>query len=115
MSDNTLKRMIKEYKKLVQIPFEEYKEKTKKDKKEDFQFMVHKMANEDIKLFESLEISNEYTEMIEEELEKYKSIIKEVREYIEDLAEDTEDYIGSIDRRRKVELLEILDKEKTDE
>lgn len=83
MSDNTLKRMIKEYKKLVQIPFEEYKEKTKKDKKEDFQFMVHKMANEYIKLFESLEISNEYTEMIEEELEKYKAIIKEVREYIE--------------------------------
>ena len=38
------------------------------------------------------------------------NIIKEVREYIEELAEDTEDYIGAIDRRRKVELLEILDK-----
>lgn len=102
MSDNTLKRMIKEYKKLVQIPFEEYKEKTKKDKKEDFQFMVHKMANEDIKLFESLEISNEYTEMIEEELEKYKSIIKEVREYI--------NKNGIIDLNG-YDLLEILDKE----
>ena len=44
------------------------------------------------------------------ELKRLHSIIKEAREYIEELAEDTEDYIGAIDRRRKVELLEILDK-----
>lgn len=42
------------------------------------------------------------------------NIIKEVREYIEELAEDTEDYIGEIDRRRKVELLEILEGENND-
>ena len=46
----------------------------------------------------------------DKEIERLNSIIKEVREYIEELAEDTEDYIGAIDRRRKVELLEILDK-----
>ena len=109
MIDNIFKEMLEEYKKVVQIPFEEYKEQTKKDKKEVFQFMVHKMANDDIKLFESLEKSNEYIEMIEEELERQKeiirqldiknleltTIIKEVREYIEyqlenlDFEEDT--------------------------
>lgn len=47
----------------------------------------------------------------EMEIVRLHSIIKEVREYIEELSEDTEDYIGAIDRRRKVELLEILDKE----
>lgn len=47
---------------------------------------------------------------LKEENKRLKSIINEVREYIEELAEDTEDYIGAIDRRRKEELLAILDK-----
>ena len=111
MSDNIFKEMLKEYKKVVQIPFEEYKEIKKKDKKEVFQFMVHKMANDDIKLYESLETSKEYIDMIEEELEKYKSIIKEVREYIEKELD-----IEKICRQEKSltickkGLLEILDK-----
>ena len=55
--------------------------------------------------------AEEITEEKDKEIERLHSIIKEVREYIEELSEDTEDYIGAIDRRRKVELLEILDKE----
>ena len=54
---------------------------------------------------------NDEVQKQQEEIERLHSIIKEVREYIEELSEDTEDYIGAIDRRRKVELLEILDKE----
>ena len=111
MSDNIFKEMLKEYKKVVQIPFEEYKEKKKKDKKEVFQFMVHKMANDDIKLYESLETSKEYIDMIEEELEKYKAIIKEVRECINHYAIENEDY-SKIYNDEEKELLEILDKEK---
>ena len=115
MSDNIFKEMLKEYKKVVQIPFEEYKEKTKKDKKEVFQFMVHKMANDDIKLYESLETSKEYIDMIEEELEKYKAIIKEVREYIK---ENTTSYYTDLEHTNEEfeligdpkELLEILEK-----
>lgn len=106
MSDNIFKVMIEEYKKVVQIPFEEYKEKTKKDKKEVFQFMVHRMANEDIKLFESLEKSNEYIEMIEEELEKYKAIIKEVRELL------NQEWYSVLRKETIRKVREILDKEK---
>lgn len=118
MSDNTFKEMLKEYKKVVQIPFEEYKEQTKKDKKEVFQFMVHKMANDDIKLYESLEKSKEYIELLEEEIERQKEIIrqldiknleltiiiKEVREYINKIPTQ------KVIRIFKKELLEILDK-----
>ena len=111
MSDNIFKEMIKEYKKVVQIPFEEYKEKTKKDKKEVFQFMVHKMANDDIKLYESLEKNKEYIEMIEEELEKYKSIIKEVRETIEKESFTYEHITGDYRAIESDLILEILDKE----
>lgn len=82
MSDNTFKEMLEEYKKVVQIPFEEYKEQTKKDKKELFQFMVHKMANDDIKLFESLEISKEYIELLEEETERLNNIINEFDKWL---------------------------------
>lgn len=122
MSNNTLKGMIKEYKKLVQIPFEEYKEKTKKDKKEEFQFMVHKMANEDIKLFESLEKSNEYIEMIEEEIERQKEIIRQLdikNLELTTIIKEVREYIGIDEKLRKlctnydvngINILEILDK-----
>lgn len=60
---------------------------------------------------ESLMWIDERYNKLREENKRLHSIIKEVREYIEELSEDTEDYIGAIDRRRKVELLEILDKE----
>ena len=129
MIDNIFKKMLEEYKKVVQIPFEEYKEQTKKDKKEVFQFMVHKMANDDIKLFESLEKSNEYIEMIEEEIERQKeiirqldiknleltTIIKEVREYIDGNLENTSQTLRFDENKSYntalLELKEILDKE----
>ena len=64
-------------------------------------------------IFKKLE-DKEEVEMIyrDNDISYLKDIIKEVREEVEELAEDDENFIGEIDRRRKVELLEILDKVK---
>lgn len=89
------KEMIKEYKKLVQIPFEEYKEKTKTDTKATLQHMIYKMANQNIKLFEGIYTRDEYIKMLEE---KNTLLEKEKTQVIEYLKNN-----GNIDR-----LLEII-------
>lgn len=61
------------------------------------------------------EIFNELYDDATEEIERLHSIIKEVREKIEELAEDDGNFIGEIDKNRKKELLEILDKESNNE
>jgi len=84
VEDKEFSLMLENYKKIVQIPFEEYQEKTKEEPKENFQYMVHKMANEDIKIFENLELKDKLIKLQEQEIDKYKQVIDKIKEYIEE-------------------------------
>ena len=80
--------MLENYKKIVQIPLEEYQDLTKEEPKENFQYMVHKMANEDIKIFESLELKDKLIKLQEEQLNKQKEILDKIKEYVENLLKE---------------------------
>lgn len=82
MKEEKFSEMLNKYKKTVQISFEEYKEKTKEDSKEVFQYMVYKMANDDIKIFEKLEIKDK-------EINRLNNIISEcANEILKELQEN---------------------------
>lgn len=80
MNEENFSKMLKKYKSVVQIPFEKYKEQTKSDTKETFQYMVYEMANEDIKIFEGLELREELIKKQEELIKKQEEEIKLLKE-----------------------------------
>ena len=82
VEDKEFSLMLENYKKIVQIPFEEYQEKTKEESKENFQYMVHKMANEDIKIFENLELKDKLIKLQEQEIDKYKQVLDKIKEKV---------------------------------
>lgn len=82
VEDKEFSSMLENYKKIVQIPFEEYQDLTKEETKENFQYMVHKMANEDIKIFENLELKDKLIKLQEEENKRLNNIIKEIKKTI---------------------------------
>lgn len=76
MNEENFSEMLKKYKSIVQIPFEEYKEQTKSDTKEIFQYMVYKMANDDLKIFENLELKDKLIKVQEEIIKQQEEIIE---------------------------------------
>ena len=77
---------------------------------------LQKLKLEDTKkeLIEQDKYIDKLKKEYDNQLQQKENIIKEVREKIEELAEDDGDFIGEIDHNRKQELLEILDKENKD-
>ena len=114
VEDKEFSLMLENYKKIVQIPFKEYQDLTKEEPKENFQYMVHKMANEDIKIFESLELKDKLIKLQEQEIDKYKQVIDKIKEVIKEVQDD-EFYINLTNKEKVLlkilELLEEIDSE----
>lgn len=110
VEDKEFSEMLNKYKKTVQISFEEYKEKTKEDSKEVFQYMVYKMANDDIKIFESLELKDKLIKLQEQKINKQKEIIDKIKEYIKEEEYQEEGYGTLVIETKKLnELLEEIE------
>lgn len=72
--------------------------------------MVHKMANEDIKIFESLELKDKLIKLQEQKINKQKEVIDKIKEYCKNTINRYEDYIGKEDIVRENKfILELLE------
>lgn len=82
-----LNEMLENYKKLVQVPFEKYQEETKEETKENLQYMVYKMANDDVKIFENLNLKEELIKLQEEHINNLENVINKAIDYINNCPE----------------------------
>lgn len=78
-----LNEMLENYKKLVQVPFEKYQEETKEETKENLQYMVYKMANDDVKIFENLNLKEELIKLQEEHINNLENVINKAIEKLD--------------------------------